>query len=299
MSKKASNFQKKVMSLGYRGKEIFKPLNTGRIDDHVACVREWVANIFFYTKNGTTIMIDAGYNYDRLTEKMRWLDIEPSRVEHILITHQDTDHVGAVERDSDGLFRDATLYIGEVENRYLTKEVRRKVYGGWYKLPYVEIDNRKVLLKDGQVLHIEGIKVECIMVPGHTWGHMVYLIDDAYLFTGDTIWFGADGGYSFINSLAEDNELAKRSLAELERKLRSRGIFPKVITGHTGWSDDLDFVFAHKDQVCNSMKKQKPHDPTAPYDGYDEKDDTEEKARKTRLASASGRRKKAGKYGAE
>ena len=27
----------------YRGKEIFKPLNTGWIDDHVACVREWVA----------------------------------------------------------------------------------------------------------------------------------------------------------------------------------------------------------------------------------------------------------------
>ena len=299
MSKKASNFQKKVMSLGYRGKDIFKPLNTGRIDDRVACVREWIANIFFYTKNGTTIMIDAGYNYDRLREKMKWLDIEPSVVEHILITHQDTDHVGAVERDSDGLFRKAALYLSEIENRYLTGEVRRKVIFGFYKLPLVKTDNRKVLLKDGEIFQISDIKIEAFLVPGHTWGHMVYLVDDAYLFTGDTIWFGADGGYSFINSLAEDNELAKRSLAELERKLRSRGIFPKVITGHTGWSDDLDFVFAHKDQVCNSMKKQKPHDPTAPYDGYDERDDTEEKARKIRLASVSDIRKKASKYGAE
>lgn len=126
VSKKASNFQKKVMSLGYRGKEIFKPLNTGRIDERVACVREWVANIFFYTKNGTTIMIDAGYNYDRLREKMGWLDIDPAGIKHILITHQDTDHVGAVERDSDHLFADATLYIGEMENCYLTGEVRRK-----------------------------------------------------------------------------------------------------------------------------------------------------------------------------
>ena len=50
MSKKASIFQKKAMSFGYRGKEIFKPLNTGWIDEHVACVREWIANIFFYTK---------------------------------------------------------------------------------------------------------------------------------------------------------------------------------------------------------------------------------------------------------
>ena len=292
MSKEASNFQKRVMSLGYRGKEIFKPLNTGWIDDHVCCVREWIANIFFYTKNGTTIMIDAGYNYDRLAEKMGWLDLDPAKIHHILITHQDTDHVGAVERDSAGLFKEATIYLSEIENRYLTGEVRRKVIFGAYKLPLVETDNPRKLLKDGEVFFIEDIKVEAILVPGHTWGHMVYLVDDEYLFTGDTIWFGADGGYSFINSLAEDNALAKRSLAELEKKLKDRGLSPKVITGHTGWSEDLDFVFAHKDQVCNSMKKQKPHDPTAPYDGYDEREDVEWKAREVRLASVNDRKRR-------
>ena len=69
MSKKATEFQKREMSKMYRGKEIFKPLNTGWVDERVACVREWVANIFFYRKGDTTIMIDAGYNYDRLAEK--------------------------------------------------------------------------------------------------------------------------------------------------------------------------------------------------------------------------------------
>ena len=63
MSKKATEFQGKAMSWMYRGKEIFKPLNTGWIDENVACVREWVANIFFYRKGDTTIMVDAGYNY--------------------------------------------------------------------------------------------------------------------------------------------------------------------------------------------------------------------------------------------
>ena len=52
-------------------------------------------------------MIDAGYNYDRLEEKMGWLGIDPGSIRHILITHQDTDHVGAVEADSPGLFRNA------------------------------------------------------------------------------------------------------------------------------------------------------------------------------------------------
>ena len=120
LSKKAAEFQKKEMSRMYRGKEIFKPLNTGWIDEHVACVREWVANIFFYRRGGTTIMIDAGYNYDRLAEKMGWLGIDPASIRHILITHQDTDNVGAVESDSPGLFRGVTLYVGETENRYLT-----------------------------------------------------------------------------------------------------------------------------------------------------------------------------------
>ena len=33
------------MSLAYRGKEVFKPLNTGWIDDRVACVREGYADV--------------------------------------------------------------------------------------------------------------------------------------------------------------------------------------------------------------------------------------------------------------
>lgn len=278
MSRKDTEDQRKSMSRLFRGTQIFKPLNTGRIDERVACIREWVANIFFYTKNGVTIMIDAGYNYPRLKEKMGWLDIDPASIRHILITHQDTDHVGALETDSDLLFRDATVYLSEIENRYLTGEARRRVIYRLYKLPMVKTDNKRVTLTDGQILDIEGIKVECMLVPGHTWGHMVYLIDDEYLFTGDTIWFGADGGYSFISTLAESNKIAVKSLEKLENNLRARKGRIAVITGHTGWSDDLDFVFSHRDRLCSLFRKRVP-DPEAPYDGYIEDDDTEQKAR--------------------
>ena len=175
------------------------------------------------------------------------------------------------------------IYLSRIENRYLTGEVRRKVTYGLYKLPMVKTDNERVLLEDGRILDFGGIRVECLLVPGHTWGHMVYLIDGRYLFTGDTIWFGPDGGYSFINMLAEDNELSKKSLAKLKQTLEARKLRPLVITGHTGWTDDFDFAFAHIDKVCNSWKKQKPHDPNAPYNGYDERDDTEDKARSVRL----------------
>ena len=155
---------------------------------------------------------------------------------------------------------------------------RRCVIYHLYKLPQVTINNEKVLLHDGEVIDIDGIKIECFLVPGHTWGHMVYLIDDKYLFTGDTIWFGFDGGYSFISALAENNKLAVKSLAELEEKLRARGLSPMFITGHTGWTDNFDFAFAHKDKLCSPFGKR-VHDPDAPYDAYEEDDDTEENAK--------------------
>ena len=278
MSKNDSKFQVKFMSFMFKGKEIFKPLNTGFIDDRVSCIREYVANIYFYTKDGHTIMIDAGYNYDRLAEKMQWLKINPKQIKEILVTHQDTDHVGAIEKGSDELFSDATIYIGKVEKH-------RKVFWGLTTLPQVVIDNKKVLIEDGQVFYIGNIKVEAILVPGHTWGHLVYLIDDSYLFTGDTIWFGADGGYAFLNTLAEDRKLQCKSLQRLKEILEKRNLQLKIITGHTGWTDDFAFAFTHIDEICNSLKrKPKVQDPKAPFDGFDESEDTEENARNGYLA---------------
>ena len=285
MSKNDSKFQVKFMSFMFKGKEIFKPLNTGFIDDRVSCIREYVANIYFYTRDNHTIMIDAGYNYDRLAEKMQWLNINPKQIKEILVTHQDTDHVGAIEKGSDELFSDATIYIGKVENEYLEGHKHRKVFWGLTTLPQVVIDNKKVLIEDGQVFYIGNIKVEAILVPGHTWGHLVYLIDDSYLFTGDTIWFGADGGYAFLNTLAEDRKLQCKSLQRLKEILVKRNLQLKIITGHTGWTDDFAFAFAHIDEICNSLKrKPKVHDPKAPFDGFDESEDTEENARNGYLA---------------
>ena len=56
---------------------------------------------------------------------------------------------------------------------------------GLYKLPQVQLENEKILIDDEQVFYIKNIKIEAFLIPEHTWGHLVYLIDDTYLFTGD------------------------------------------------------------------------------------------------------------------
>lgn len=282
MSQKATEMQRKFMRTGSRGKDIFKPMNTGWLDDNVAAVREWAANIFFYRKDGETIMIDAGYSYPGLKEKMGWLGITPGEIKDILITHEDTDHIGAVEDDSDHLFEDARLYISEEENRYLTGERRRKTFFGLYRLEQVHVGNRRTLLHDGDVFHIGSIKVEAFLVPGHTWGHTNYLIDDEYMFTGDSIWLGKDGGYSFLSTLAESNRVAVAELSAFREKLEKRNLHPLFITGHTGATDNTEFTFRHTGTPASIFKKRVP-DPSAPYDPYDESDDTEEKARGKRL----------------
>ena len=47
---------------------------------------------------------------------------------------------------------------------------------------------------------------------------------------------------------------------------------------NTGFTDNFEFAFAHKEKLCSPFKK-KVHDPSALYDAYDESDDTERNAK--------------------
>ena len=79
----------------------------------------------------------------------------------------------------------------------------------------------------------------------------------------------------------------KAELEKLEKNLRARKHTISIITGHTGWTDDLDFAFKHRSEICRPFTK-KYTDSSAPYDGYIEDDDTEESARSILLRKVIG-----------
>lgn len=72
--------------------------------------------------------------------------------------------------------------------------------------------------------------------------------------------------------MEEDNRLAVRSLAELEEKLRTRGLRPLFITGHTGWTDCSTSPSRTRTGFARRLRRRDT------YDAYDESDDTRERA---------------------
>lgn len=259
--------ERKLLSFFLRGKGILNPCKTGIIDEHVRCVREYGVNIFFYTKNNKTIMIDTGYlTYPKLSDKLKSINIDASQIRDILMTHADPDHAGGIDDDSDRLFSGASIYISDIENLYFEKKAKRKLLHV-KPIRHPKISNQKHIVKDKQIFSIGDIKVQCFITPGHTLGLMCYLIDDKYFFTGDCIALSPDGGYNFMWFLNANTKRNTESVKRLKELIKPYPIV-KAYTSHTGVTSDLDFLFKHIDINRKIIFGRGTYNDNAPYDLY-------------------------------
>jgi len=123
------------------------------------------------------------------------------------------------------LFDDARLYLGRDEEQMIDGSTPRK----WFLHGPVRIQREYEIIDDGDVVEVGRIRVKAIATPGHTPGHMAFLINDHALFTGDALVL-KDGKvqpfYSFWNM---DNELDIRSV----RKLAKLTNISVLLTSHT------------------------------------------------------------------
>jgi glyoxylase-like metal-dependent hydrolase (beta-lactamase superfamily II) len=161
------------------------------------------------------ILVDAGMTgedgTDELIAGLDEYDLEPSDIEHVLLTHSHTDHVGQLQAVLEA--GDAAVYaprrvierfdrsLEEVEaatRRNLTEAGVEAVY----REPVVEhlVDaherNRAALstemvdhwIEDGERVSIAGLSFEAIYTPGHHCTHLCYgatIGDEQVLFSGD------------------------------------------------------------------------------------------------------------------
>ena len=205
------------------------PLETQEFIEDVFVIQDTFVNFFLVKGDEYYIAIDAGNNAEHVQQELDRLNIEAENVLAVFLTHTDNDHTAALS-----LFENATIYISEAEEQMIDGRTPRF----WFiNNPS---DYEAELLKDGQVVTFSGLKVEGILTPGHTPGAMSYLINDKYLFTGDTMSLVAGKGDLFNDFFNMDSERQRTSL----KKLAELSGVEYIFTAHYGVTDDYDKVFA-------------------------------------------------------
>ena len=139
------------------------------------------------------IVIDSGLEPDAI---LRQLKKRKLQVAAILNTHGHADHIAgnAVLKE---LFPDAPLMIGSGDAAMLTDPALNLSLPFGMPLTSPEADQ---LLIDGDVLNLAGITFLVRDLPGHSPGHVVFIVQDVkptLVLAGDTLFEGSIGRSDF------------------------------------------------------------------------------------------------------
>jgi glyoxylase-like metal-dependent hydrolase (beta-lactamase superfamily II) len=190
---------------------------------NIYVIKNGMGNLFLIKTDDGYIMIDAGLNSKRLENSLKEAKIDISEINWIFLTHSDSDHTGTL-----ALFPNAHIYMSIDEFPLINGMEKRNIFGG-NKMPS-GIDIGKInLLVNGQEIWINGVRIECIMAPGHTPGTMLFLIDGKYLFTGDA--FKIRHGNISVHPYTMNSTQSKKKKKKLEPIIMGSHI---VLTSHYG-----------------------------------------------------------------
>jgi len=217
-----------------------RPLDTGVVPDtDISVIRNGVANAYCIKSSEGYILIDAGADSEAFKKTLQEKNISITDVRHIFLTHSDNDHVGAI-----GLFPYANVYMSEDELPMINGEMTRngniigRIFSGNKNaLPDGVTPESLILLTDGQELTIGDRTIRCVKAPGHTPGSMVFILDDAYLFTGDS--FKVHNMQLATSPFTMDEKASKESIQNMYEDLRDTKL---VLTAHYGYYHSADIA---------------------------------------------------------
>lgn len=188
-------------------------LATGKINSDIYVIKDIYVNIYLVKSDNGYIMIDTGTKESNLHKGLKDLEISVNEVKTVLLTHSDSDHVGGIE-----LVSHCEIYMSDLEAKVVNNETPRRISS--LRIPIRNRVNAMYnLLSDGEVINIDGRRVEVILTPGHTPGSTSYFIDDKYLFTGDTLSILDGEIKGFIKLFTMDIEENLKSIEKLKDKI--------------------------------------------------------------------------------
>ena len=152
-------------------------------------------NSYVLWQEGQTeaIVVDPGFEPDLILE---FLSENGLKLEAIVNTHGHVDHMAGNAEMKRG-FPEAPILIGAGDAIMLTDAVVNMSAN--YGMPVVSPPADR-LLKEGELLSLAGIALEVFDIPGHSPGHVVYLIRETKPITvigGDVLFRGSVGRTDF------------------------------------------------------------------------------------------------------
>ena len=157
-------------------------------------------------------VIDPGYEATTIAEKLEDLGLT---LDAILLTHGHFDHVGAVK----GLAKATGCQVWMHERDY--SQFKNPVNAFFYPIAnctFTEVN----FCEDGEAIQAGGLTFTVLETPGHTWGSVCFLCEDA-LFSGDTLFAGSCGRTDLPGGESQVLRQSLEYLSELETDYR---VFP-------------------------------------------------------------------------
>lgn len=186
---------------------------------------DYCTDTYLIIEGSDAIVIDPGDDYERIVARLNRLG---AQARHVLITHAHFDHIGAVARFA----KDGTsVYISKVDYDALVQSDFYVDLGFFGET--VEPFTADVVVSDGDRLSLCNHDFTVMATPGHTPGGVCYILDDKYIFSGDTLFRLSVGRTDFPFCSHAD-------LMQSVRKLFSLAGDYTVYPGH-GDSTNLNF----------------------------------------------------------
>jgi glyoxylase-like metal-dependent hydrolase (beta-lactamase superfamily II) len=127
------------------------------------------------TPNNRCLVFDPGAEGNKVQQLINGRDVLA-----ILLTHGHSDHIGAVQEIKRATGAPVYLHANDIA-----------------RATGVTVDHQ---LNDGDVLELDGVRVEAVLTPGHTDGEVCFLLPNNVAIVGDTIF---EGGPGRTNSAAD------------------------------------------------------------------------------------------------